>query len=242
MTTIRFPGITRLDLPVERILNDASQAVLESVVVIGFGTDGEFYFSSSSADGGDVTWFLTRALHRLHQQADALEDEEQAAAPKTTGDVVPLALPDHVLISKPHAPAKSDTGANLWADACTGRLVLGNGCGQCLRCNREWWALIKHSHEAVAEGVIRITQTEVKASLARAPVVQPDIDASPTALQAHVDAWNAASAVGDEHRMKGLDIELRSLAFPPNVQVAIVGSAGSPKRKVIINAPAQPQA
>lgn len=209
----------------------------------------------------------------------------------------PPTLPDHVLISKPHAPKQSDTGANLWADACTGRLVLGNGCGQCLRCNREWWALIKQSHEAVAPGVIRLTQDEVKASLARAPVVQPErfglakafdefwndeeraklkngevvvshdaaepprhvfkqhiglglldgragmvLTEAGSALQAHVDAWNTASAVGDEHRMKGLDIELRSLNFPPDVQVAIVGSAGSPKRKVIMNAPAQSQA
>jgi hypothetical protein len=40
-------------------------------------------------------------------------------------------------------PVKAQAGGepDLWLPECTGRLVLGTGCGHCLRCNREWYAL-----------------------------------------------------------------------------------------------------
>jgi hypothetical protein len=301
---------------------EAGANAMEAVLIAmrhDINTGGEVEFvDTHDLDSGVQRYCQPADVRMIHGSASPLMASLRAARAEwractcRAAEDIPPTLPDHVLISKPHAPAKSDTGANLWADACTGRLVLGNGCGQCLRCNREWWAISKQSHEAVAPGVIRLTQDEVKASLARAPVVQPERvglakafdefwndEERPTrhafkqhiglglldrtddkahafsfvadvpvygqtltepprssvisreearateagsALQAHVDAWNTASAVGDEHRMKGLDIELRSLNFPPDVQVAIVGSAGSPKRKVIINAPAQSQA
>ena len=55
--------ITTLDLPVERILNKALDADLETVVIIGYTKEGEEYFVSSVANGGDVLWLLER--HKL---------------------------------------------------------------------------------------------------------------------------------------------------------------------------------
>lgn len=56
---------TRLDLPCERILNHALDTGLESVVVMGWDKDGEFYFAHSSADGGEVLWLIEGAKRAL---------------------------------------------------------------------------------------------------------------------------------------------------------------------------------
>jgi len=57
-------GVTRHDLPVNRILDAAKEANLESVVIMGY-QDGEFYFASSLADGGDVLWLMRNCEKRL---------------------------------------------------------------------------------------------------------------------------------------------------------------------------------
>ena len=64
---VELPVITKLDIPVERILRRAQEADLESVVVIGFTADGDFWFSSTQADGGDVIWLLEKAKLELLQ-------------------------------------------------------------------------------------------------------------------------------------------------------------------------------
>lgn len=69
---VEFTGITRLDLPPERILNRAIEAGMTEVVVCGFDADGKEYFVSSLADGGDALWHLERAKHRLMNMADEL--------------------------------------------------------------------------------------------------------------------------------------------------------------------------
>lgn len=59
---------SRLDLPVERVLDMATRAELKSLVVIGRRRDGSEYFASTYADGGEVVWLLERiklALLRL---------------------------------------------------------------------------------------------------------------------------------------------------------------------------------
>lgn len=61
---INYPGITRLDLAPDHIL-EAAAGKLEGVVVIGYTTDGEEYFASSYADGGTVLWLLERCKHEL---------------------------------------------------------------------------------------------------------------------------------------------------------------------------------
>jgi sugar phosphate isomerase/epimerase len=62
---IQFTGITRLDLPPERVLEKAKEAGLEGVVVLGYTKDGEEFAASSYADGGTVLWLLERTKARL---------------------------------------------------------------------------------------------------------------------------------------------------------------------------------
>lgn len=68
VVTLQTP--TRLDIPVERIIAATVEANLSEVVVIGFDADGEFYFGSSKADGGDVLWLLALAKKRLMEIGD----------------------------------------------------------------------------------------------------------------------------------------------------------------------------
>jgi hypothetical protein len=66
---VMFDGITRLNLPPDRLL-DAAGGKLESVVIAGYDKDGSEYFASSIADGGEALWILQRASHRLLAMAD----------------------------------------------------------------------------------------------------------------------------------------------------------------------------
>jgi len=56
--------ITRLDLPADKVLNAAIDK-LETAVIIGWDKDGDFYFASSKADGGDVLWLIEKAKKLL---------------------------------------------------------------------------------------------------------------------------------------------------------------------------------
>lgn len=62
---IPFGGITRLDLPVDAVLDSAKESVAGGVVVIGYDKEGELYFAASMADGGDVIWLLEKAKKAL---------------------------------------------------------------------------------------------------------------------------------------------------------------------------------
>lgn len=66
---VEWHGITRLDLPPDRILENA-KGKLEGVVIIGFALDGAEFFASSYADGGDVLWHLERAKKKLLELPD----------------------------------------------------------------------------------------------------------------------------------------------------------------------------
>jgi hypothetical protein len=61
---INFTGITKLDLPVDRILTSAV-GELEGVVILGYKKDGSEYFAASYADGGSVLWLLERCKKQL---------------------------------------------------------------------------------------------------------------------------------------------------------------------------------
>ena len=67
-----FHGITVLDLDPDRTLREA-EGVLEHVVIIGRTKDGDEYFSSSVADGGDVLWMLERAKKAILSTPDESE-------------------------------------------------------------------------------------------------------------------------------------------------------------------------
>ena len=61
---IPLGGVTRLDLPVDRIL-EAAKKKLEGVVLLGYDKDGAFYFASTYADGGEVLWLLEKLKKQL---------------------------------------------------------------------------------------------------------------------------------------------------------------------------------
>ena len=61
---IPFTGITKLDLDPDMVIEQI-KGKLEGVVIMGYTKDGEEYFASSYADGGDVLWLLERMKLRL---------------------------------------------------------------------------------------------------------------------------------------------------------------------------------
>lgn len=62
--------ITRLDIPVDRVLEGAIEAEMNNIVVIGYDKSGDEYFASSYASGADVLWALERAKKRLLEIVD----------------------------------------------------------------------------------------------------------------------------------------------------------------------------
>lgn len=62
---ILFTGITKLDLPPDRILENNIGKDIESIVIMGYDKDGEEFFASSIADGGTVLWLIERCKLRL---------------------------------------------------------------------------------------------------------------------------------------------------------------------------------
>lgn len=61
---IPLGNITRLDLPVDRVL-DAAKDKMDSVVICGWDKDGVLYFASTIGDGGEVLWLLEKAKEAL---------------------------------------------------------------------------------------------------------------------------------------------------------------------------------
>jgi hypothetical protein len=62
---ISLGGVTRLDIPTDRVLEAAKSHCSEGVIVIGWDDDGSLYFASSMADGGEVLWLLEMCKKRL---------------------------------------------------------------------------------------------------------------------------------------------------------------------------------
>lgn len=61
---IAFTGITKLDLPPDRILEGAV-GKLDTVLILGWDKDGNEYFARSAADGGTNLWLMERCKLRL---------------------------------------------------------------------------------------------------------------------------------------------------------------------------------
>ena len=55
-----LPVVTTLDLPTQRVVQAALDAELQSAVVMGWDANGELYFASTMADGGDVLWLMEK--------------------------------------------------------------------------------------------------------------------------------------------------------------------------------------
>mgnify|MGYP007002395784 CR=1 FL=1 len=56
--------VTRLDLPVERVLEQAKDQMAH-VVLMGWDNDGELYFASTFADGGEILWLMEKCREAL---------------------------------------------------------------------------------------------------------------------------------------------------------------------------------
>ena len=61
---VPFNGITKLDLNPDIVLEN-TKGKLEGLVICGYDKDGQEYFASTYADGGDVLWLLERMKLRL---------------------------------------------------------------------------------------------------------------------------------------------------------------------------------
>ena len=61
---ILFNGITKLDLDPDMVLEN-TKGKLDGVILIGYDKEGEEYFASTYADGGDVLWLIERMNLRL---------------------------------------------------------------------------------------------------------------------------------------------------------------------------------
>ncbi len=58
-------GVTKLDIPVSRVLNAASEEDLDTVILMGYTKDGEEYFACSVADGGTCLWMIEKFKAQL---------------------------------------------------------------------------------------------------------------------------------------------------------------------------------
>lgn len=72
---IPLGNITRLDLPTDRILEEAKGHCADGVIVLGFDDDGTPYFASSIADGGTVVWLLELAKFELFAIATGVVED-----------------------------------------------------------------------------------------------------------------------------------------------------------------------
>jgi hypothetical protein len=68
---VNFNGITKLDMPPDRIL-EAAMGKLDYVVIVGHCLDGNEYFASSKSDAGEVVWAFERAKHKLMRMVDEM--------------------------------------------------------------------------------------------------------------------------------------------------------------------------
>lgn len=66
---VRFPGITQHDIDPDLVLQEAI-GKLEGVVITGFDKEGNSYFATSYADGGDTLWLLEICKKALLEVGD----------------------------------------------------------------------------------------------------------------------------------------------------------------------------
>lgn len=64
-TVLNFPGKTRLDIPVSKVLANASAKGATDVVVLGWDRDGDLFVMSSSPDAAEVNYLLDQAKLEL---------------------------------------------------------------------------------------------------------------------------------------------------------------------------------
>lgn len=55
---IPFGGVTRLELPVDQVLDAAKEECAGAVIVMGWDHDDRLYFASSMSDGAEILWCI----------------------------------------------------------------------------------------------------------------------------------------------------------------------------------------
>lgn len=65
--------ITRLDIPADRVLEEAI-GKMEGVIIAGYDKEGNEYFASTYADGGEVVWLIERMKKKLLETPDVWDD------------------------------------------------------------------------------------------------------------------------------------------------------------------------
>lgn len=63
-----LPVETRLDLPLERVLDGAREAEVSDVLLLGYDKDGRFHCASTTTDAGKLLILLERAHGCLRYQ------------------------------------------------------------------------------------------------------------------------------------------------------------------------------
>jgi hypothetical protein len=71
-----FPGVTRLPIEPDRVL-ESVLGKLDEAIVVGTNKGGDFYFASSVPSGPEALWLLERAKHKLMTVTDDLEEEDE---------------------------------------------------------------------------------------------------------------------------------------------------------------------
>jgi len=66
---IPIGGVTRLDLPADRILEN-NIGEFETLIIMGWDKDGNEVFASSISDGGEIIWLLERMKKILLESVD----------------------------------------------------------------------------------------------------------------------------------------------------------------------------
>ena len=61
---VKLDCVTSLPIPPDRVLKEA-RGKLETVIVLGWDNDGEFYFAASESDGGNAIWLMEKAKKYL---------------------------------------------------------------------------------------------------------------------------------------------------------------------------------
>lgn len=61
---LQFTGVTRLNLDPDLTLENC-KGKMEGFIIAGHGKDGEYFFSSTYADGGDALWLAEKFKQAL---------------------------------------------------------------------------------------------------------------------------------------------------------------------------------
>lgn len=57
---IEFSGMTKLPIPVSKVLREAQKTKLTDVIVMGWDENGDLYVASSACSAPEILWLIDR--------------------------------------------------------------------------------------------------------------------------------------------------------------------------------------